>query len=109
MNDEIIIEDVLADISESKSKQADMFDIMHHPTGEKIAAYYRKYEPEAWKGINLLTAMGAIYKARLALGIERAESLKWIKDHQMDLDVLDDLDSDLKDMSVPVKKPGFWL
>ena len=109
MNDEIIIDDILTDIDTAESKQKDMFEIMYRPSAENITAFYKKYEPGKWESFSLRTVMAAIYKARFALGIEKKESLQWLKDHDMDLDVLDDLDSDLKDQSVPVKKPGFWL
>lgn len=109
MSDEIIVSDVIEDIDTAASKQADMFEIMWHPSAENVTAFYKKYEPETWQSFNLLAVMAAIYKARLALGIEKQESLKWLKDQNMDLAVLDDLESDLKDQSVPVKKPGFWL
>lgn len=109
MTNEIIVSEILADIDDAAAKQKDMFEIMYRPTAENVTAFYKKYEPEKWATFNLLTVMGAIYKSRFALGIEKEESLKWLKDHNMDLDVLDDIESDLKDQSVPVKKARYWL
>ena len=108
MNGEISVEAVLEDIETAKEKQKDMFSIMWHPTPENVTAFYEKYEPETWAAFSLPAVMVALYKVRFALDIEKVETLKWLKDHDANLDVLDDLESDLKDMSVPVKKPGFW-